>query len=182
MDRRRVSCSAAAALAGALFGATGARAQGGDDRAVADAIVRQLEADAAHRPATAEALQRSKQALERGTRLRAAGDEAHAKAADGLAREWAETARDLVRAVDAEAAASESRRKAVEAQAALERAKAQVEEAIARVGRLKAELADASPGGKDRVAVEVHDDGSGAPKKRPKGGKKPPPAAPASTP
>jgi hypothetical protein len=134
-----------------------ARAQGNDDHATAEAIVKQAEADAQHTPVTADAVLRAKAALERATRLRSAGDEAHAKAADGLAREWAETARDLARAADAEATAAELRRRAVEAQAHLERTRAMVEEGIARVGRLKAELDEAAHSGSTRTAVETHD-------------------------
>jgi hypothetical protein len=115
----------------------------------------------------------AKNALERATRLRVAGDEAHAKAADGLALEWAETARDVVRAVDAEAAAAGLRQKALDAQAQLERSRALVEEAIASIGRLQAELdqvsAHASPAGQaGRTAVEVHD---GEPPPKDKAGK-----------
>ncbi len=115
-------------------------AQGGDDHAVAEGMVKLMEGDAPHAAVAAEALANARAALERATRLRAAGDEAHAKAADGLAREWAETGRDIARAADAEAAAAQMRRKAVDAQAHLERTRALVEEGIARVGRLTAEL------------------------------------------
>jgi hypothetical protein len=134
-----------------------AEAQGADDHAVADALVKQLEADGTHRAVTADALARAKAALERATRLRGAGDEGHAKAADGLAREWAETGRDLARAADAEATAAELRHKAVEAQAQLERTRTMVEEGITRVGRLKAELEEAERSGAGRSAVEAHE-------------------------
>jgi hypothetical protein len=139
-------------------------AQPADEHAAATAIVHQLSQDPAqneaHRAATADAVLEAKNALERATRLRVAGDEAHAKAADGLALEWAETARDVVRAVDAEAAAADLRHKALDAQAQLERSRALVEEAIASVGRLQAELDQASAHtglGHERAAVEVHD-------------------------
>jgi hypothetical protein len=75
-----------------------------------------------------------------------------------LAREWAETARDVGRAVDAEARAVERRRSAVESQAQLERTRALVEEGIAHVGRLRSELDKVQTSGKGpRTAVEVHD-------------------------
>lgn len=129
-----------------------------DDHADAAALVAQLEQDAAHRGVTAESVAQAKDALERAQRMRAAGDETHAKAADGLALEWAQSARDLAKAVDAEMAASDLRRKAVEAQAQLERSRAMVEEALASVGRLQAELdhEQATPH-EPRVAVETHD-------------------------
>ena len=148
--------------------------------------MQKLEQDPPHGAITAAAVAHAKEALERATRLRGAGDEAHAKAADGLAREWAETGRDLARAVDAEASASDLRRKAVDAQARLVRARALVEEGIARVGRLRAQLDEegrAAP--KDRTAVEMHEgdrtpspkaikaDSKEKPAKHPSGGETP---------
>jgi hypothetical protein len=145
-----------------------ASAQGGDDHTAAAEIVKQLESSPARAAVAADALVHAKEALERATRLRSAGDEPHAKAADGLAREWAEDARDIARAAEAEAAAADARRKAVDAQAQVERTRALVEEGIARIGRLTAELnqverpapsggahggASASAG---KRAVEVH--------------------------
>jgi hypothetical protein len=96
--------------------------------------------------------------------MRAAGDEAHARAADGLALEWAETARDVARAVDVEKTAADLRRKVMAEQAQIQRARALIEEGIVRVGRLRKELEDSlarvrSPHdpGEVRTAVEVHD-------------------------
>jgi hypothetical protein len=133
-------------------------AQGVDDHGAAQALVAQVQQDTARLPVTAEALANAKGALERAARFRTAGDEAHAKAADGLALEWAQVARDLARAASIEASGAEVRQKAVDAQAKLERARAQVEEGIARVGRLQAELAETERAPKvDRVAVEVHE-------------------------
>jgi hypothetical protein len=138
--------------------ASPSRAQSPDDHAAAAALLQKLEVDTAHSPITASAVVHAKEALERATRLRSVRDEAHAKAADGLALEWAETGRDLARAADAEAQASDLRRNAVEAQARLERARALVEAWIARVGRLRSELEEASRAApKDRTAIEVHD-------------------------
>lgn len=136
-----------------------------DDHAVAQALVDQLERDKEHRSVTADALAHARAALERAVRLRGAKiwghdpDEKHAAQADGLAREWAETARDLVRAVDAEKTAADTRRRAMDAQAQLERTRALVEEAIARVGRLKAAITEAerAPEGGRRQAIEVHE-------------------------
>ena len=141
-------------LAGALaLAVSPARAQG-DNRGAAEALALPLE-HAAPSPVTAEALTRTREALEQATRFRAAGDEAHAKAADGLAREWAETARDLALAAAAEKQADDRKRQAMQAQAQLERTRALVEDGIARLGRIHAELA-AAPG-KAATAVEVHD-------------------------
>lgn len=118
-------------------------ARAADDHAVALALVAQLAGDPAHAAVTGEALAHAKDALDRADRLRSARDEAHARAADGLAREWAEAGVDLTRAADAEARAAEVARKATEAQARLERVRALVEEGVARVGRLRAELEEA---------------------------------------
>lgn len=128
-----------------------ARAEG-DDHAAAEALVVTMQKSAPE-PATVEAVARATEALEQSARLRAAGDEAHAKAADGLAREWAETARDLALAAAAEKQADERRRQAIQAQAQLERTRALVENGIARLGRLRAELESAVA----KKAVEVHD-------------------------
>jgi hypothetical protein len=115
----------------------------GDDRTVALALVTELDHDSTHPSAIAEPLARAKDAIEQATRLRAVGDEAHARAADGLAREWAETGRDLARASATEQQAADMRRKALESQARLSRTRTLVEEGIARVGRLSAEIEQA---------------------------------------
>jgi hypothetical protein len=126
-----------AALALAALSAGIAR---GDNRASASVILEELANDAAHKDATAAIVQRGRDALERATRMRAAGDEAHAQLADGLALEEAETARDLVRALEVERMADDARRGATDAGAVGERERALLEEGIARNGRLKAEL------------------------------------------
>ena len=151
--------AAACVAVGLGAGVPLARAQG-DDRAVAEALVAQLApsaADAVRGPVTAEALTRAKEALERGTRLRRSGDEAHAKTADGRAREWAETARDLGRAAEAESTAADLRRRAMTEQAQVERARALLEEGVARVGRLRAQIEEARRAGGGRRAVEAHE-------------------------
>jgi hypothetical protein len=141
-----------------------ARGETGDDGAVAEALVSRLEADAAssrlspeggvvggadlpsHASIAGDALRRAKAALERARGFRSAREAARARLADGVAREWAETARDLVSAADAEALAADARRKAVEAEAKLERSRVLVEEEIARAGRLTAELQGSDQG------------------------------------
>jgi colicin import membrane protein len=169
--RRRWGLAAGVMAAAGVLATTPASAQTAGDHAAAEALVQQLEHDAAHAVVTADAIANAKGALERATRLRAAGDEAHAKAADGLALEWAQTGRDLAKAADAEATAAELRRKAVDAQAQLERTRAQVEEGIAHVGRLQTQLQEAERAGKvDRAAVEVHA-GDAAPPRKKGGGK-----------
>jgi hypothetical protein len=130
-----------------------------DDHAATQVVVDELSRDAAHQDVLAEPLAAARLALERAVRLRAVADEAHARAADGVALEWAEMARDLVRTVDAEKKAAEVRRKALDESQTFERTRALVDEDIARIGRLKAELDDAARSARsarDRRAVEVH--------------------------
>ena len=114
----------------------------GDNRTSATAILDELANDAVHKAAIGAIVQRGRDALERATRMRAAGDEAHAQLADGLALEEAETARDLVRALEVERMADDARRGTTDAGAVGERERALLEEGIARNGRLKAEIED----------------------------------------
>lgn len=171
------------------FGTSRALASDGDDRAIAEAIVQELEhaatgpaaSDEARKKLTADPIQRSRAALERGVRMRAAGDEAHARLTDGLAREWAELARDLVKAADVEKKAGDVRRDALDAGAQMERERALLEEGIARTGRLRAELEAAEREAKEtnRTAAAAMD--AGAPTRvvpRPR----PPAPAPAPAP
>lgn len=125
-------------MAGAAIGAAAWAAS--DDRAAATAIVAEMDRDTAHKSVTAEAVAHARAALRRGDELRAAHDDAHARLADALAREWAETARDAVRAVDAERAAAALRVAATDAGARAERERALLEEGIAQNGRLRAQL------------------------------------------
>jgi hypothetical protein len=152
----RIIASLSAALPLASLPAS-SLAQPPDDHGVATALIAPVERDAATASVAAAAIANTKAALERSARFRAAGDEAHAKAADGLALEWAQVARDLAKAASVETSAADVRRKAVDAQAQLERTRAQVEEGIARVGRLQAELAETERTRVDRLAVEMHD-------------------------
>ena len=155
-----------------------ALAAGNDDRATAEALVAELDHDAVHKPLIEGTVEKARTALERGTRMRSAGDEAHARLADGLAREWAETARDLAKAADAEKQANDARRDALDAGAQLDRERTMLEEGVTRTGRLRAELKEA-----EREANDTHrtvdgtseapprrgqhkGDDAGAPKKR----------------
>jgi len=94
-------------------------------------------------------IEEAHRALDRGSGARRAGDARHADLLDGLAREWAETARDLVRAAAAEADAGALEIASADAGLRAERARALLEESIARRGRAEAELdrltADAGP-------------------------------------
>jgi hypothetical protein len=168
--------AAVMAFAGVCGGVRERQALAAGDGEAATALVDTIANDSGHASITAVAIAQARDALERATRLRSVGDEVHARAAEGLAREWAETARDLVRAADAEAAAADARRKAVDAQARVERARVMVEDGIARLGRLRAEAdrdggrdrADVRVTAHDRTAVERHDGAPAGTKDAPK--------------
>ena len=102
MRRSFALALAGLAAAGIALVAAAPAVAGADDRAVAEQMVRDLGAGGDAGALTDEPLVRAKAALERATRLRQAGDEPHARLADGVAREWAEMARDLVRTSESE--------------------------------------------------------------------------------
>lgn len=113
------------------------------DGATALGILRDVDTkaqDPRSKKAVADAVTRAKKALERAHGARASGDVAHARMLDGLALEWAENARDLLRAAEAEKAATSVAEKAKEASTQAERARALLEETQARRGRAEAEL------------------------------------------
>jgi hypothetical protein len=122
----------------AVLGAAVATA-GPDDRGSAEAALRDLEASPKKNVAS-EMTARARAALDRAAKLRASGDESHARLADALARTWAEAARDAVRAAELEEKAFAARRDASDAGARADRERALLEEAIAQSGRLRAQL------------------------------------------
>ena len=83
----------------------------------------------------------ARRALERAAGARRSGDARHAEQLEGLAREWAETAKDVVRAAAVEADAGALDLAARDARVKSERARTLLEESIARRGRAEAELA-----------------------------------------
>ncbi|HRI65835.1 MAG TPA: hypothetical protein PK156_16425 [Polyangium sp.] len=118
------------------------RPPAGDGSAAFD-LVKDVEAqatDAKAKKLVASSLEKAKGALERAHGARKAGDPAHAHMLEGLALEWAETARDLARAAAAEQAAGSASDKARESEVRTERARALLEETQARRGRADAEL------------------------------------------
>jgi hypothetical protein len=127
-------------LAGVAALAISTRASAGlDDRSAAEATLKEVEASARRDVAT-EMVARAKVALDRSARLRAAGDDAHARLADALARTWAEAAREVVRAAETEEKAATARRNATDAGVTADRERALLEEGIAQSGRLRAQL------------------------------------------
>ena len=87
-----------------------------------------------------DAIAEAKKALARADELRGLGDTTNARLAEESALEWAETARDLVLAVEAERQADDIATKAVAESSHAERARVMLEEAIARRGRLQSTL------------------------------------------
>jgi hypothetical protein len=160
------------ALAGAAF------ADPISDKAVAEQILASLAApaDSSMQAVVRGPADEAKRALERAAGARRAGDVHHAELLEGLGREWAETARDLVRAVSLEADAGALETAAAEAGVGAERARALLEEAIARRGRAEAELEKLSA---DAGLFPTKPASSGSVPKTPKG---PKPAASAATP
>lgn len=167
---------AIAVLAGPLIAwAAGPR----DDRAAAEATIASIEASPQAKAPTAEHVRKAKDALERARRMRAAGDDAHARLAEAVALEWTRAAQETVRATDAEAKAASSKLAALDAGAAAERERAMLEQQIAENGRMQAELRaleDAGPKPLAKEPAPSKDPGAskdgGAPK--PKGDAQPP--------
>jgi len=123
-----------------------ALAAGTDDRAEAEGTLTQLESDAHTKALCADPIAKSRTALERAHRMRVAGDDKHARLAEGLALEWANVAKELARADAAETRAAAARSAANDAGASVERERALLEQQLAENGRLGAELAKIEAG------------------------------------
>lgn len=166
-----------------------------DDRALTETALREVEASP-RKSIAREPISRSKEATERAKRLREVRDEPRARLCDGLARTWAEVARDVIRAADAEARASSTRANASDAGAQVDRERAQLEEGLGQAGRLRAQLEaleNESKRSPDRTSSVAKEDTKAAipgdvpePKGAPKGPPKPkspePKAAPKAAP
>lgn len=165
--------SAASTLASTAAGAHGGgaampaevpAAPPGSDGAAAEKVIHELEAKGAGNAeaarVVAEPLKNAKRALERAHGARTSGDQAHARMLDGLALEWAETARELDRAAAAEQVALAIGKRAHDVSTKADRARALLEETQARRGRAAAELekvqADARDAQKGAADAEAH--------------------------
>ena len=144
MKRGRLVLIAVAMIAGLAVWAVA------DDRSAADQAIAEIEKDPHQKELCADPIAQAKAAQERAKRMRAAGDEAHAKLADGLALEWTRVAQELVRADALETRAHDARALATDAGARVERERATLEQQLAENGRLQAELAklESKDGGK----------------------------------
>ncbi|HSO36890.1 MAG TPA: hypothetical protein VLT33_30395 [Labilithrix sp.] len=179
----------ARSVLGALTAATAlaigvvAAAAGTDDRGATDAVLREVEASP-KKDVVSEMIARSRAAQDRAAKLRASGDETHARLADGLAKTWAEAARDVVRAADVEERAQAARRAATDAGLVAERERALLEEGIAQSGRVKAQLEAVERDAKEQpartsAAANADTDGGAA---RPRAPKTTTPNAPSPAP
>jgi hypothetical protein len=100
-------------------------------------LIAELEAEPSVAELVRPALQRSKAALSQAT---AEAEPARAALAEETALEWAEVARDLVRASSAEASSDRLEQDASATQTEIARLRAAVEGAMARVGQARHEL------------------------------------------
>lgn len=173
---RALFALAIAVASPALFPSAPARADGGElvnasrppsppgDGATAEKLLQEIEARAARDAGTAKvvaaAVENAKTSLERAHGARMATDDAHGRMLDGLALEWAETARDLERAAAAEQSALVAAKAAADATTQADRARSLLEETQARRQRAQAELEKAEADAKDAAkaaATAEHD-------------------------
>jgi hypothetical protein len=123
------------------------------DGAKAEQILKDLAPRADHDPRVAAVVRAPRDAaklsLERAHGALTAGDKAHASMLFGLALEWAETARDLERAAEAEQVSASAAKSASAATTQADRARALLGETQARRARAAAELDKAEGEAKD---------------------------------
>jgi hypothetical protein len=118
-----------------------AHAAGGSLAEQARSLIGQLEADASVRQLVTPATARASDALSRAEAA-SARVPAHGVLLEAAALEWAQVARDLKRARDAEQASDRLEQEVSSTQTEIVRSRAAVELAMARVGRARQDLAD----------------------------------------
>lgn len=160
--RALVVVALATGLALAAWSASADRTS--SDRAVAEQIVARFSSESAPpSSAAARPIAEARRALERAESARGAGDLENAKLLEGLAREFAEVAQDVARAVEAEADAGSLQRSVADASVRAERLRAMIDELTIRKARTQGELrllieqadAGASPTGSGRGAQRL---------------------------
>ena len=139
LSARRRALALGAVVAVATTGAL-ASLGAGSDRAAAEAAIGGLTAVPAHAKLAQEPLERAQHALRRAGDARVAGDHGHGSLLEGVAREWAETGRDLVRAAEAERQALAVYSKATALETKVVRGRALLEETMARRERAREKL------------------------------------------
>lgn len=127
-------------LGGTLWTAP-AMASTPSDRSVAESIVDELSKLPENELSVVRsALDRAQHALKRATSAKDAGDVRGAELLEGVAREWAETGKALLRAARAETSLKTLQLQAAETSQKAERARMLLEELVIRKGRAEAEL------------------------------------------
>jgi hypothetical protein len=134
--RRSLWCVAVFGFWAALQWDVRAATAGVADRA--RSLLAELEASGAPRELVGPAVGRAKQALSQAE----AAPSARAPRLEDTALEWAEVARDLVRASEAERASDALEQEASALATEIARVRAAVEQAMARVGRARQDLKD----------------------------------------
>jgi ABC-type transporter Mla subunit MlaD len=137
--RGTVWCLAVFVFWAALQWDVRAAAAGVADRA--RSLIAELEASGAARELVGPAVGRAKQALSQAE----AASPARAPQLEDTALEWAEVARDLVRASEAERASDALEQEASALATEIARVRAAVEQAMARVGRARQDLKEVEP-------------------------------------
>jgi hypothetical protein len=132
--RRSLGCVAVFGFWAALQWDVRAATAGVADRA--RSLIVELEASSAPRELVGPAVGRAKQALSQAE----AAPPARAPRLEETALEWAEVARDLVRASEAERASDALEQEASALATEIARIRAAVEQAVARVGRAREDL------------------------------------------
>lgn len=138
--RPRVAAGILLGLTLGLFAWTAFATRDASDRAVTDQILAESAKPGGHAPAAGQALTEARKALRRADDARASGDTANAARLEGLAREWAELASDLSRAVRVEADADSAQAAAADAALQVRQARAMLEVLVARQARAQGEL------------------------------------------
>jgi hypothetical protein len=125
-------------FAGALLTGLSAspRAHAEDEAKAVERDIRELEKS----PEARETVQKAKEALDRALRLRSMGDDANARLALGLARDWLDAGRDLKQTLEAEKRVAETRAKARQSEQDLAKARVELEEGVAKAGRLRSQV------------------------------------------
>lgn len=110
------------------------------DRAEAESILSALEADAEAAKVASAEIDKAKQAMARANEARNVRNSQHVEHFEKLARVWAETARDVVKANKLEAEVIALQQKAVDGKATAEKDRVLLEETLSRRGRAEVEL------------------------------------------
>jgi hypothetical protein len=134
------------------------------DRAEAERLVAELASQSDAAEIAKNELNNARRALERAKSARDAKDSLHGEQLERLARVWAETARDSVRASHTETEASALQTQSMEGKAKLERDRVLLEETISRRGRAEVELKRVEQDSADRQREVLDRDGK---KKKP---------------